>query len=108
MMSDIKGQLINNAKAVNTVVFLFAMVVLDLVVEQMGWSVIYVERKERGLLVKRLTFKSWLSSFPSFMDIIKADVDVSKHQLFKTTMELLFKLKSNKVVLPKRLFILHV
>jgi hypothetical protein len=32
MMSDIRGQLVNNAKAVNTVVFLFAMVVLDLVV----------------------------------------------------------------------------
>ena len=102
MMSDIKGQLINNAKAVNTVVFLFAMVVLDLVVEQMGWSVIYVERKERGLLVKRLTFKSWLSSFPSFMDIIKADVDVSKHQLFKTTMELLFKEKKQQSGLTKK------
>lgn len=104
-MSDIKRQLLNNAKAVNTVVFLFAMEVLDLIAEQMGWNVDYVERKERGLQVKRQTFKSWLSSFPTFMAIIKTDVDHSKHQLFKTTMELLFKEKSNKVVLPKRLFV---
>lgn len=99
-MSDIKRQLLNNAKAVNTVVFLFAMEVLDLIAEQMGWNVDYV-----GLQVKRQTFKSWLSSFPTFMAIIKTDVDHSKHQLFKTTMELLFKEKSNKVVLPKRLFV---
>lgn len=58
--------------------------------------------------LKRQTFKSWLSSFPTFLAIIKTDVDHSKHQLFKTTMELLFKEKKQQSGLTKKVVCIHV
>jgi len=105
MMLDIKGQLQNQAKAVNTVIFLFSMVILDLIAEEMNADIKYEERKERGLLTKRNTYKEWLSSFPNFLMIIKANLDESQFQHFKHTVQLLYKMKKQQSGFTKKVCI---